>query len=165
MICSGCRLGEVGGADRRPDGAVRKYAEHDSQVTCRGVNTVMESATYRAIFQEAMARGMLLGAKQEARKIVRLQATKRFGPPGRRVLAALDRIDELETLEELTLRLLDVFSWAELLALPPSPTRRRLGGRRTSSSCLPSRTRRQCGSRRPPRPWRSPGREAPGASS
>jgi hypothetical protein len=63
-----------------------------------------ESSTYLAILAE------------EARVILLRQGTKRFGPPSADVRAALEAITDVEQLETLADRLLDVENWDELLA-------------------------------------------------
>ena len=69
-----------------------------------------ESTTYQAI----ITRGRI----DEARKILLRQGSKRFGPPDVRTRTAIEAITEIERLEQLTERLLDVSSWDELLATP-----------------------------------------------
>lgn len=54
----------------------------------------------------------------EARKLILRQGQKRFGPPDEAVATAMRAIDDLERLERLSDRLLDVTSWSELLATP-----------------------------------------------
>jgi hypothetical protein len=66
-----------------------------------------ESTTYMAIIEE--------GRMEEAKTIVLRQGTKRFGPPPADARAAIEALTDLERLEALTDRLLDVESWDELL--------------------------------------------------
>jgi hypothetical protein len=75
-----------------------------------------ESSTYQYLVAKGMAKGELQGAK----KLLLRQGTIRFGTPDARIAAALDAISDLEQLEKMGLRLLDVSSWDELLA--PQPT-------------------------------------------
>ncbi|MCS6861010.1 MAG: DUF4351 domain-containing protein [Abditibacteriales bacterium] len=70
-----------------------------------------ESVTYQAILEE----GRTEGKTREARTILLLQGTKRFGPPSEETRAALEAITSVERLEYLAQRLLDVSSWEELL--------------------------------------------------
>lgn len=63
-----------------------------------------ESTTYQAILAE------------EARAILFRQGTKRFGPPSTETRAAIEAVTEIERLEALADRLLDVESWDDLLA-------------------------------------------------
>jgi predicted transposase YdaD len=58
-------------------------------------------------------------AREEARKILLTLGTKRFGPADAIVTTAVNGIDDLQELERLNERLLDVHSWQELFT-PPS---------------------------------------------
>ncbi len=71
-----------------------------------------ESSTYQSI----VAKGALKGEK----KLLMLQGRKRFGPPDVQTTAAIEAITDLDRLEQLGQRLLDVSSWQELLATPPT---------------------------------------------
>ena len=77
-----------------------------------------ESTTYQAILAEGRAEGRAEGQAVEARKILLRQGSKRFGPPDARARAAVEAITDIDRLEKLTERLLDVSSWDELLATP-----------------------------------------------
>jgi len=98
----------------------------------RGLMSMKESATYQAILEEGealgIAKGQAQGAVAEAKKLLLLQGSNRFGPPDARTQSALERIDDLARLEELSVRLLHVESWQELLGPP-----RRRNGRRPRS--------------------------------
>jgi predicted transposase YdaD len=96
----------------------------------RGVLPMEESSTYQAIIAEGKELGRQEGWTEEARKLLLRQGTKSFGPPAKRVAAALNAITDLTKLEQLSERLLDVSSWEELLDLPPA--RRRSNGRTKS---------------------------------
>ena len=69
-----------------------------------------ESSTYQAILAK--------GRTDEARTIVLRQGGKRFGPADTRTRSAIEAIADVDRLEQLTERLLDVSSWNELLATP-----------------------------------------------
>jgi predicted transposase YdaD len=84
----------------------------------REVITMKESVTYQAILEEGKAEGMAKGRVVEAKKLLRLQGESAFGSPDARTAARLERIDDLERLEALGVRLLKVRSWHELLELP-----------------------------------------------
>ncbi len=71
-----------------------------------------ESTTYQAI----IAKGRAEGQAAEARKILLRQWGKRFGPPDARTRTAIEAIADIDRLEQLTERLLDVSSWDDLLA-------------------------------------------------
>src|SRR5216683_1714372 len=78
----------------------------------RGVTSMEESSTYQYIVAK--------GALKEAKKFLMLQGQKRFGQPDAESLAAIEAITDVERLEQLGQRLLDVSSWQELLATPPT---------------------------------------------
>jgi hypothetical protein len=84
----------------------------------QGVQGMKDSTTYQATLAEG------------ARKLVLRQGRKRFGPPGREITAALESITDVEQLERLGERLLDVTTWEDLLG-QPGP--RRQGGRKKPS--------------------------------
>jgi predicted transposase YdaD len=98
-----------------------RHSPDPAEHLLRGVMTMKESSTYQAI----LAEGNAAGAVAEARKLIRLMGSSRFGDPDRRVSAALDRISDLETLEALSVRLLRAATWHDLLELPPPPRRRK----------------------------------------
>ncbi len=75
-----------------------------------GVQSMKESVTYQKILRE--------GRAEEARRILRRLGGKRFGKPDAHIEAALDAIADLERLEQLSDRVLEVTAWEELLAPP-----------------------------------------------
>jgi hypothetical protein len=75
-----------------------------------------DSVTYQAIIQEGVAKGERQGKLREARTLVLNLARRRFGPPPAEIQAALERISDLERLENMHGRVLDVSGWEELLA-------------------------------------------------
>jgi predicted transposase YdaD len=87
----------------------------------QGVTSMRESITYQAILQEGKAEG----EASEARRILLLQGRRRFGEPAAAALAALNSVSDLQKLEDLTVRLLEVETWEELLASAASSRRRR----------------------------------------
>ena len=70
-----------------------------------------ESVTYQKILRE----GLAVGRAEEAKKILRRQGSKRFGKPDPAIDAVIDSTSDLERLEQLVDRILDVQSWDELL--------------------------------------------------
>jgi hypothetical protein len=86
---------------------LRYPAEFATQLL-QGVRGMKESTTYQAILEE--------GRAEEARRIVLLLGSDRFGAPDARVSAALDAINSVQHWERLSRRLLKVESWEELLA-------------------------------------------------
>jgi hypothetical protein len=73
-----------------------------------------ESSTYQAILAE--------GRAEEARRLLHLGG-KRFGSPSAQTRTALEGIDSVERLEQLTERLLDASGWDELIT-SEGPVRR-----------------------------------------
>src|SRR5262249_6240022 len=80
-----------------------------------------ESTTYPAIVRR--------GRAEQARHILLLQGEAKFGPPDPATLSAIEAVSDLVRLDDLSVRLLEVDSWQELLA---SPAARRRNGRRRS---------------------------------
>ncbi|MFN0054668.1 MAG: hypothetical protein ACKV0T_21050 [Planctomycetales bacterium] len=70
-----------------------------------------ESVTYQAILREGREEG-----REEARRILIAMGTKRFGKPTAKVRRAIGEITEAAVFESLATRLLEVESWADLLA-------------------------------------------------
>ena len=77
-----------------------------------------ESTTYQAILEEGKQEGKHEGSVAEARRLLLLLGTSRFGPPDAAERAAIEAEGQTERLEEWTLRLLTVSGWEELLASP-----------------------------------------------
>ena len=71
-----------------------------------------ESSTIQAFLEE----GRVKGLAEEARRIILRLGRKRLGAVDETVDAKLDKIVDLERLEELTERIDQVSSWDELLA-------------------------------------------------
>lgn len=74
-----------------------------------------ESSTYQEIKNEGRVEGQSEGRTAEARAVLLRLGSKRFGAPTTPVQAAIDALDQIETLDLLIDRILDVESWAELL--------------------------------------------------
>jgi hypothetical protein len=95
----------------------------------QGVVAMKESVTYQAIIEEGMAEGLAKGLAEgkieEARAILLLQGRSRFGEPSAETLAAIQAVTDVQKLEELSVRLLVVSSWQELLGLYGSRRRGR----------------------------------------
>src|SRR5208283_229539 len=79
-----------------------------------GVQSMKESVTYQKILREGRAEGLVEGE----RRILRRLGGKRFGKPNAQIEAKLDAIADLERLEQLSDRVLEVTTWDELLAQP-----------------------------------------------
>ncbi len=71
-----------------------------------------ESSTYQAILSE----GEIIGRIEEARKMILMLGRKRFGelPPLMRI--SLDALSDVDALDKIIERILDVESWDELLS-------------------------------------------------
>jgi predicted transposase YdaD len=100
-----------------------RYEEALIERLMREVAGMEESVTYQAIIRKGVEQGRV----EEARRMLVLMATGRFGEPPADVTAALNAIADLATLEGLGARVLLVNGWEELLAPTPrpSPSRRR----------------------------------------
>jgi predicted transposase YdaD len=86
-----------------------------------GVVAMEDSVTYQAI----IAKGEQRGALREARKTLLMLGREQFGAPTPEVTAAIEAINDLDRLEQLSIRVLHAGSWQELLDLPRRPPRRR----------------------------------------
>src|SRR5271157_1408983 len=76
-----------------------------------GVQSMKESVTYQKILREGRAEGLVEGE----RRILRRLGGERFGMPDAHIEAALNAIADLERLEQLSDRVLEVTTWDELL--------------------------------------------------
>src|SRR5262245_33353971 len=72
-----------------------------------------ESDTFQAILEE--------GRVQGAHRFLLLVGRERFGTPDKATRRALQRITDLQRLERLAMRLLDVTGWEELLRTGKHP--------------------------------------------
>jgi predicted transposase YdaD len=95
-----------------------RYSKEFARRLLRGVQSMKESTTYQAIFQEGKTEGEAKGAVVEARKFLVRIGGDYFGPPDAAVTAALEAITDVERLEELGVLARRVASWEELLGLP-----------------------------------------------
>jgi hypothetical protein len=118
-----------------------RYDEALIQTLLKGVSTMMESVTYRAILEkgkaegeakgkaEGEAKGKAEGKAEEARRILLILGRDQFGEPTASARTVLDGLDDLNRLEKLAKRLKQARSWQELLDIPgrrrPSPRRKR----------------------------------------
>ena len=109
-----------------------RYPLEQAEELLEGVIALEESVTYQAIIAkgeakgeargraegrvEGRAEGEVIGRAEEARNWLLLLGRKRFGEPDAATLNVLDTITELARLEQLGGRLLEVETWAELLA-------------------------------------------------
>ena len=81
-----------------------------------------ESVTYQKILSEGRAEGRAEGRTEGraegAKRILKRLGSKRLGKPEPRIEAEIDAIADLEKLEQLSDRVLEVTDWEELLAQP-----------------------------------------------
>jgi hypothetical protein len=77
------------------------------------VTAMEESTVYQVIIEKGEARGESKGA----RKTLLALARRTLGPPSKKVIAALNKIDDVDRLARMNKALLDVMSWDELLAV------------------------------------------------
>lgn len=78
----------------------------------QGIRAMKESSFYQLILDEGRAEG----ETREAIKLLKKLGTRRFGPPDPSVVVAIEASTDLERIEVLLERLLEVSSWEELLA-------------------------------------------------
>jgi hypothetical protein len=95
-----------------------RYSEAFASMLYQEVLGMEESVTYQAIVRK--------GRLAEARQILLRLGKKRFGPADETTAATLNAIADVEKLEELSERILEVDNWRELL----TATKRRRNGRR-----------------------------------
>jgi hypothetical protein len=83
-----------------------------------GIRGIEESSVYQDIFAKGEAEGRVEGAIEEARKTLLRQGRKKLGPPSAAVEARIIALGDLDHLNDLLDRILDVATWDELMALP-----------------------------------------------
>jgi predicted transposase YdaD len=88
-----------------------RYQREVAYHLMRGVRQMKESTTYQAILEE----GKQEGRAEEARAVLLRLGRKRLGPPDAASLGALQSITDVDRLEGLAERVLEVSSWEELL--------------------------------------------------
>ncbi len=76
---------------------------------------------YAEVYAATFAAGYAEGAVEHARETLLRQGGKKLGAPAARVEAEIAALDDVDRLNDLIDRVLDVSSWDELLA-PPTPT-------------------------------------------
>ncbi|MGO8903810.1 MAG: hypothetical protein ACLQU5_36535 [Isosphaeraceae bacterium] len=87
-----------------------KYSDELIDRLLEGVQNMEESVTYQKILKMERA--------EEAKRILKRQGSRRFGKPDAHIEAAIDAIADLDRLEQLSDRVLEVTGWEELLAQP-----------------------------------------------
>ncbi len=94
-----------------------------------GIRGIEESSVYQDIFAKGEAKGRanarvaerIEGRIEEARLAIMRVGRKRFGEPDDGVRMMIDAIDDIDRLNSLLDRILDVSSWSELLTFPSPP--------------------------------------------
>ena len=95
-----------------------------------GIRGIEESSVYQDIFAKGEAKGEAKGRKrkgrvegrvEEARLAILRLGRKKFGQPDEGVRTTIDAIDDIDQLNSLLDRILDVSSWNELLTFPDRP--------------------------------------------
>jgi predicted transposase YdaD len=89
----------------------------------QGVRKMRDSTTYQMILDEGRAEGLTkgraeglsMGRLEEARQLLLRLGRKRLGQPDAEVEASVQAISELERLESLIERVIEVASWRDLL--------------------------------------------------
>lgn len=92
-----------------------KYDPEFSRQLLKGVMGMKESSTYQYTLEEGRVQGREQGRIEEARNMLVLLGSKRFGEADINTQASLDNSTSLEQLEQLAARLFEVESWQELL--------------------------------------------------
>ena len=87
-----------------------KYSDELIDRLLEGVQNMEESVTYQKILKK--------GRAEEAKRILKRLGSRRFGKPDAHIEAAIDAIADLDRLEQLSDRVLEVTGWEELLAQP-----------------------------------------------
>ncbi len=83
-----------------------------------GIRGIEESSVYQDIFGKGEATGEARGRAAEAREILLRQGRKKLGPSSETVEATITSLGDLDRLNALLDRILDVSTWDELLAAP-----------------------------------------------
>lgn len=91
-----------------------RYAPEVTHAVWKGVRNMEESSTYQEIIRKGRAQGYFEASQQMLREL----GTKRFGEPDETTKRVLDRITSVRRLQTLATRVMDVESWADLLASP-----------------------------------------------
>jgi hypothetical protein len=86
-----------------------------------GIRGIEESSVYQDIFGQGEAKGRVEGAVAEARKTLLRLGLRKLGPPSDAIEARITALADLDRLNDLLDRILDVATWDQLLAphIPP----------------------------------------------
>jgi predicted transposase YdaD len=90
-----------------------------------GIRGIEESTVYQDIFAQGEAKGRVEGrvegAVDEARRTLLRQGRQKFGPSSEGVERRLTALDDLDLLNDLLDRIMDVSTWDQLLAASSRP--------------------------------------------
>jgi hypothetical protein len=102
-----------------------RYSDAKAHQFLEGIRGMEESATYQATIARGEAKGEAKGRIEGIKEALLVMGREQFGPPSAQVKAALNAITDLDRLKQLSVRLLKVNSWQNLLDLPPGRSRQR----------------------------------------
>jgi predicted transposase YdaD len=91
-----------------------RYSREVAQKLFEGVTAMEESVTYQAIMEKGIEKGIPKGELREAQRLLQRLGRKRFGPPDPATIALIESLTDLDRLEQLSERVLEVSSWQEL---------------------------------------------------
>jgi len=77
-----------------------------------------ESSTYQAILEEGVEKGRVEGAATSLQQTLLDLGARLIGSPTKKVQTAIANINDVERLQRMTRRILDIASWQELLNTP-----------------------------------------------
>ncbi len=83
-----------------------------------GINGIEESSVYQDIFATGRDKGLIEGSVTAVRAALLRLGRKEFGPPSETVEATINALTDLDRLNALLDRILDVPTWDDLLAPP-----------------------------------------------
>jgi predicted transposase YdaD len=86
-----------------------------------GIRGIEESSVYQDIFAQGEAQGRVAGRVEEARLAILHLGRKKCGQPDEGVRSTIGAIDDVDQLNSLLVRLMDVSSWEELLTFTVPP--------------------------------------------
>ncbi len=83
-----------------------------------GIHGIEESTVYQGILRQGKTLGRIEGVVEHARATLLRQGWKKLGPPSERIAAEIAAMDDVDCLNDLLDRILDVATWDELMASP-----------------------------------------------
>lgn len=92
------------------------YDKHLANKLLKGIQAMRDSVTYQAILDEGREEGRQKGQIELAHKTLLRQGTRRFQEPSENVRQRIEAIANIEQLQNLLDRVIEVQSWEDLLA-------------------------------------------------